>query len=285
MAITNDKTAKTEFIRARPGLTPQEISAEAETFGLDISPQKVWTTRSKLRAEAGSKQPKVSKKKVSKKAAQVADPVQTKESNDPNSSFNKSEFIRKHPNQKAGEIVAAAAALGQTIAKGLVYSIRNTEKKKVAGAVPAKKVAKKAAKRVSTPVQAKKPIAVDSDFNKSEFIRKHPNQTAREIVAAAAAMGQTIAEGLIYSVRSTDKKNAGASAAPAKKTAKKTAKKVAKKTAKIKIHKPEAVVVAPVSRVAAVANGHRVTVVVYDPRDAQGVKEANKRIREAVASV
>ena len=292
--LSQDKLTKVEFIRARPNLNAQEISKEAESFNLEISPQTVWSVRSKLRAEAQSNQttsvagtteaPVAKKvaKKASKKAAKKVAPVEAaapvakkaaKKPHAPDPNFNKSEFIRKHPNQTAAQVVAAAAALSQVISEGMVYSVRSSDKskanKKAAGKakpavakVAAAPVAKKASKKA-----AKKHLSPDPNFNKSEFIRKHPHQKAGEVVAAAAALGQVITDGLVYSVRNADKKKNGG--AP---KSKKAAPAMTRPKSPMKV-----------IRAAKATNGHKVAFLVFDPHDPQSVKEAKKTFSEVVA--
>ena len=286
---SQDKLTKVEFIRARPNLNAQEISKEAESFNLEISPQTVWFVRSKLRAEAQSNQTTEVAgtteapvaKKASKKAAKKVAPVEAaapvvkkaaKKPHAPDPNFNKSEFIRKHPHQTAAQVVAAAAALSQVISEGMIYSVRSSDKskanKKAAGkAKPAvaKVAAAPGAKKVAKKV-AKKHLSPDPNFNKSEFIRKHPYQKAGEVVAAAAALGQVITDGLVYSVRNTDKKNGGVT------KSKKAAPAIMRPKSPMKV-----------IRAAKSTNGHKVAFLVFDPHDPQSVKEAKKTFSEVVA--
>jgi hypothetical protein len=184
-----------------------------------------------------------SKDRKDRKAAQG-----TQESNE--TTFNKSEFIRQRPNLSASEISTQAEALGQEIPPQMVWSIRSADKKKSTEASPApakskpKKVAKK---RVAKPVQvvAKPRVAA------KPMVKKATKKVAKKAT---------------------------------KKVAKKAATKVAKKAAtKPIVHKPEVVRAVPRVTATQVTNGHKVTVVVFDPRDAKGVKAANRAIREAVS--
>jgi len=110
--------------------------------------------------------------------------------------FNKSKFIRERPDMKVPEIVAEAAKQGQTISPGTVWTLRSSDKRKASKA--SKKVAKKGPK-ASKGDGGKK-------FNKSSFIRKYSKLSAPEIIAKAKDLGQDITKGMVYTLRSSDRK-------------------------------------------------------------------------------
>lgn len=217
------------------------------------------------------------------------------------SKFNKSQFIRERPNMKPQDIVDEAEKLGQEISLNLIWNTRSKVKKALEAAEikAVKKAAKKATKKVSV-AKAKATVkkkAADPSFNKSQFIRERPNMSASEISAAAEKQGQEISPGMVWSIRSADKKKASGvpahkavakahSKKVAKKASKKVAKKVAKKASKLTVHKPQSVATFAPRKDAAVSigrNGHSVTVVVFDPRDPKAVTAATKAMRTAVA--
>ena len=154
--------------------------------------------------------------------------------------FNKSAFIRARPNLKPAEIIAEAEKLGQTISPGTIWTLRSADKRKAEGKVvkktkaasgASKKVAKKVAKKAKVAV---KKAASAKPFNKSAFIRKYPKLGAGEVIEKAAAFGQTITAGMIYTLRSADKRAAegGGTSKKVSKVGKKTAKKASKKAAR-----------------------------------------------------
>jgi hypothetical protein len=158
--------------------------------------------------------------------------------------FNKSAFIRARPNLKPAEIIAEAEKLGQTISPGTIWTLRSADKRKAEGKVvkkakaasgASKKVAKKANKKVAKKAKvAVKKAASAKPFNKSAFIRKYPKLGAGEVIEKAAAFGQTITAGMIYTLRSADKRAAegGGASKKVSKVGKKTAKKASKKAAR-----------------------------------------------------
>lgn len=161
--------------------------------------------------------------------------------------FNKSAFIRARPNLKPAEIIAEAEKLGQTISPGTIWTLRSADKRKAEGKVvkkakaasgASKKTAKKASKKTAKVAVKKAKVAVKKaastkPFNKSAFIRKYPKLGAGEVIEKAAVLGQTITAGMIYTLRSADKRAAegGGTSKKTSKVAKKTSKKVAKKAA------------------------------------------------------
>jgi hypothetical protein len=57
---------------------------------------------------------------------------------------------------------------------------------------------------------SKKSAKSKNGVNKSAWIRQHPGAAVTELVAKAKAEGITISPGLVYAIRSDDKKKAGA---------------------------------------------------------------------------
>lgn len=152
--------------------------------------------------------------------------------------FNKSSFIRERPNMKVQEIVDEAEKMGQTISPGTIWTLRSSDKrkamtKKVKAAregTPTTPKAKKSTKKVveGTKKVAKKAVKTSEGkkFNKSAFIRRYPKLSAGDIVFKASELGQEITTGMIYTLRSADKRKEE----PEGRVAKKTTKKAAKKT-------------------------------------------------------
>jgi hypothetical protein len=168
MAIKTQKFNKTEFIRARPNMQPMDIVEEASKLGHLIKVNLIWNTRSKDRKATGAE---ATGKKASKKAKKVTTQVVQATEVAAESTFNKSDFIRKRPNKSAADISTEAEALGQDIPPQMVWSIRSADKKKVSEAAPPKRVAKKVVAKKA----AKKVVA------KSAPARKVAKKTAKRV--------------------------------------------------------------------------------------------------------
>ena len=175
------KFNKSAFIRARPTMKPTEIIAEAEKLGQVISPGAIWTLRSSDKRKAeGKSTPKAKKKvakveaaeetpKAKKKVAKKVTPKATKKKvakkEAGGKKFNKSEFIRKYAKLGAGEIIEKAAARGQVITSGMIYTLRSADKRAAAGGKTSKRVAKKSKVRSSRQLKVKTvPMDTDSPF-------------------------------------------------------------------------------------------------------------------------
>ena len=155
------KFNKSAFIRARPTMKPTEIIAEAEKLGQVISPGAIWTLRSSDKRKAEGKSTPKAKKKVAKKATPK---VAKKEAS--GKKFNKSEFIRKYAKLGAGEIIEKAAARGQVITSGMIYTLRSADKRAAAGGKTSNKVAKKSKVRSFRQLKVKTvSMGTDSPFN------------------------------------------------------------------------------------------------------------------------
>lgn len=130
--------------------------------------------------------------------------------------FNKSAFIRSRPNMGVQEIITEAEKIGQVISPGTIWTLRSSDKRK---GVKKKVVTKE---KVVTPTSTKKKVAKTSTkvaFNKSAFIRKNKKLTAKEVTQKAKELGQVISQGMVYNLRSADRK--GGLVPVPKKTAKK----------------------------------------------------------------
>jgi hypothetical protein len=120
----------------------------------------------------------------------------------------KADFIRRHPNLSAKEVVEAAAKQGLVIRTPQVYKLRSAA---------AGKTKKRAPRRSRKAAKGRKPAAstaksTTATMSKSEFIRtRPPGMTARQVVEAAAAQGMALTEHFVYNIRSTAKKKAGKS--------------------------------------------------------------------------
>jgi len=184
------KFNKSAFIRARPTMKPTEIIAEAEKLGQGISPGAIWTLRSSDKRKAeGKSTPKAKKKvakveaaeetpKAKKKVAKKVTPKATKKKvakkatpkvakkEASGKKFNKSEFIRKYAKLGAGEIIEKAAARGQVITSGMIYTLRSADKRAAAGGKTSNKVAKKSKVRSFRQLKVKTvSMGTDSPFN------------------------------------------------------------------------------------------------------------------------
>jgi len=214
--------------------------------------------------------------------------------------FNKSAFIRARPNMKPQDIVSEAEGLGQQITLNLIWNTRSklrkaaeesaikavkkASKKVVSKKASKKVVSKKASKKVAAKkVAAKAKPSADSSFNKSAFIRSRPGKTAGEISAEAEALGQDISPGMVWSIRSADKKKNGGAPAARAKVSKKASKKVSKKVAKLQVHKPQVVRMAPSVRHVAVArtNSGKVVIAAFHGGDKKALKAAIEAIVSA----
>ena len=120
--------------------------------------------------------------------------------------FNKSAFIRSRPHMEVQEIITEAEKIGQVISPGTIWTLRSSDKRKGG---KKKSEAKKKVAKTSTKVA----------FNKSAFIRKNKKLTAKEVTQKAKELGQVISQGMVYTLRSADRK--GGLVPVPKKTAKK----------------------------------------------------------------
>ena len=106
----------------------------------------------------------------------------------------KAAFVRKHLSKSDKEILELSRRSRSGVALTLEYI-----------ACVRKRVRAKTAKMARV---------FDPNFNKSEFIRKHPGKTALQVVTAAADIGQTISEGIVWSVRSANRKKSKSTKTP-----------------------------------------------------------------------
>jgi hypothetical protein len=133
---------------------------------------------------------------------------------------NKSEFIRSQlAEMSAADVVAKAKADGLTIEPGLVYRVRSQVKAR-------RKVKKGAAKRTAAKKTAavKRSAATKPLPSKSDFIRRLPKLSPKEVVAKAKAEGIKLEVGYVYNVRSAGKAVAAKRAATTTTSRKATAR-------------------------------------------------------------
>jgi hypothetical protein len=150
------------------------------------------------------------KKKTSKTAAAKKTPAKATKTNGgkpPAGTISKSDFIRSNPDLSAKDLVVKAKETGLSIAPILVYKVRGRAKAK----------GPKAAKGTTAAAKGKPgPKAKDGQMSASAFVRSMPvTMKAKDVSEAAKAKGLKVSSGLVYMVRSADKKKAGGGAAPA----------------------------------------------------------------------
>lgn len=108
------------------------------------------------------------------------------------SGSNKSDFIRRHPNLSARDVVAKAKESGISISPVLVYKVRSRTKP---GAAAKTRRAWKSSKSGTA----------------SDFVRSMPvTMSAKDVIAAAKAKGIRMSANLVYMVRATDRRRSGA---------------------------------------------------------------------------
>ncbi len=134
-----------------------------------------------------------------------------KKSNEPN----KSAFVRSQPIElSAAEVVAKAKEAGLSITTALVYKVRSVKKSKGSG---------KAKKSKATASKSKQ---AGGKLSSSAYIRAQPaSMSAKEVAAKGSTEGYAFKPGLVYEVRSAQKKRQAKAgkAAPAKAKAKASA--------------------------------------------------------------
>jgi len=109
------------FIRANPTLSPKEIAEKAKEAGLNLSEGTVHNLRSRDRIAAGQRKlPHKPRKKSKKKTAAKSDGKKE----------TKADFIRKHLDKSAKEVVELAKKAGFTLSAAHVYVVQGQTRKK-----------------------------------------------------------------------------------------------------------------------------------------------------------
>ena len=128
----------------------------------------------------------------------------------------KSDFIRKHANLSAANVIAAGKAAGIKFSSQLVYNVRGGSKTKKTAST--RKTAAKKAARSTKPATT----------SKADFVRARSHLSAKEVVADAKAAGLKLDANYIYKVR-------GRTTVPSKKASGSTKSPAPKKTATSKL--------------------------------------------------
>jgi len=118
----------------------------------------------------------------------------------------KVDFVRHHPELSDSDTVAAAAKRGLRISRSQVERVRAESPEQTRRHTAARGRRQRGAPKNGR--QERPPLS------KSEFIRtRPPGMTAKQVVAAARALGMSMSEHFVYNIRSTAKKRAAGSAA------------------------------------------------------------------------
>jgi hypothetical protein len=108
----------------------------------------------------------------------------------------KSEFVRSQPSElSASEVVAKAKEAGMSMTTALVYKVRSVKKSKGPGPAKKSKSRKSRSKKTGGKLSA------------SAYIRAQPAaMTAKEVAAKGSTEGYSFKPGLVYEVRSAQKR-------------------------------------------------------------------------------